>query len=62
MIRYRLCYINPRTGQVDREREIEACDDVDAVRSARDADHRPLEVWCESRRVRNFAAEAPLHA
>lgn len=52
MIRYRLCFINPNTNQVDREREIEAKDDVDAVHIARESDHRPLEVWCEDRKVR----------
>jgi len=63
MIRYRLCYINPNTGQVDREREIEAADDVDAVRSAKSSEPRPLESWCEGRKVRNFDREqSPLHA
>lgn len=64
MIRYRLCYINPNTGQVDREREIEAVDDVDALRSARQSQHRPLEVWCEGRKLRSFAQaeRAPLQA
>ena len=64
MIRYRLCFINPRTGQVDREREIDAAEDVDAVHAARGSDHRPLEVWCGDRRVRTFAAPemAALHA
>ena len=56
MIRYRLCFINPRTGQVDREREIEAADDVDAVHSARASDHRPLQLWCGDRKVRTFCS------
>ncbi|HUG45556.1 MAG TPA: hypothetical protein VMK31_03465 [Sphingomicrobium sp.] len=55
MIRYRLSFINPNTGQVDREREIEAADDVDAVRLSRRSDHRPLELWCENRKIRSFA-------
>jgi hypothetical protein len=64
MIHYRLCFINPRTGQVDRERDIEAHDDVDAVHSARDSDHRPLELWCGGRKVRTFGSAelASLHA
>jgi hypothetical protein len=63
MIRYRLCFINPNTNQVDREREIEANDDVDAVHIARESDHRPLEVWCEDRRVRALKPNrASLHA
>jgi hypothetical protein len=57
MVRYRLCYINARTQQVDRERDIEANDDVDAVHIARESDHRPLELWCGDRKVRSFAAD-----
>ncbi len=63
MIRYRLCYINPKTHQVDREREIEANDDVDAIHIARESDHRPLELWCEDGKVRAVGEDlAPLHA
>ena len=51
MVLYRLCFINPNTEQVDREREIEANDDVDAVHIASESDHRPLEVWCSERKV-----------
>jgi hypothetical protein len=54
MIRYRLCFINPNTRQVDREREIEAKDDVDAIHIASESDHRPIEVWCEDRKVRSI--------
>jgi hypothetical protein len=57
MTRYRLCYINPNTGQVDRERSIDATDDVDAVHNASACHHRPLEVWCEGRKVRCFTRE-----
>jgi hypothetical protein len=56
MIRYRLCFINPNTRQVDREREIEAKDDVDAIHIAGESDHRPIEVWCEDRKVRSIPA------
>ena len=63
MIAYRLCFINPNTNQVDRERQIEASDDIDAVHSARESDHRPIELWCGQRKVRTFAAElSPLQA
>ena len=55
MVLYRLCFINPKTDQVDREREIEANDDVDAVRIARQSDHRPLEIWCAERKVRRLS-------
>lgn len=57
MIRYRLCFINPKTGQIDRERDIDAGDDVDAIHIARSSDHRPLELWCEGRKVRSFESE-----
>ena len=63
MVLYRLCFINPKTGQVDREREIDAADDVTAARTAAESDHRPLELWCGGRKVRAFhgvqAAELP---
>jgi hypothetical protein len=64
MVLYRLCFINPNTGQVDREREIEANDDVDAVHIAGESNHRPLEVWCRDRKVRRLseATMAPLRA
>jgi hypothetical protein len=55
MLLYRLRFINPNTGQVDREREIEANDDVDAVHIARQSNHRPLEVWCSDRKVRRLS-------
>jgi hypothetical protein len=56
MIPYRLCFINPNTKHIDRERQIEADDDVDAIHVARRSDHRPLELWCGSRKVRSFLA------
>ena len=64
MVLYRLCFINPKTDQVDREREIEANDDVDAVHIARQSDHRPLEIWCSDRKVRRLSevTMAPLRA
>jgi len=55
MVLYRLCFINPNTDQVDREREIEANDDVDAVHIASESDHRPLEIWCADRKVRRLS-------
>jgi hypothetical protein len=63
MVWYRLCFINPNTGHTDRERGIEADDDIDAIHIAEQSDHRPLELWCESRKVRIFGSEAAtLHA
>jgi len=58
MIRYRLRFINPNTLQVDREREIEAKDDVDAIHVARESDHRPIEIWCEDRKVRDLSEQS----
>jgi len=43
---------------VDREREIEANDDVDAVHIAGESNHRPLEVWCGDRKVRRLSDAA----
>jgi len=57
MIRYRLCFINPNTNQVDREREFDASDDVDATHIAGQSDHRPLQLWCGDRKVRTFASD-----
>jgi hypothetical protein len=64
MVLYRLCFINPNTGQVDREREIDAADDVAAARTAAESDHRPLELWCSGRKVRAFPSTqaAEFHA
>ncbi len=64
MVHYRLCFMNPNTGQTDRERDLEAADDVDAVHLALRSDHRPLELWCGKRKVRAFAAPdvAPIDA
>jgi len=58
MVLYRLCFINPNTGQVDREREIAATDDVDAVHIAGESNHRPLEVWRGDRKVRHLSDAA----
>jgi hypothetical protein len=58
MVLYQLCFINPNTGQVDREREIEANDDVDAVHIAGESNHRPLEIWCADRKVRRLSDAA----
>jgi hypothetical protein len=58
MVLYQLCFINPNTGQVDREREIEANDDVDAAHIAGESNHRPLEIWCADRKVRRLSDAA----
>ena len=58
MVLYRLCFVNPKTNQVDREREIDANDDIDAVHIAARSDHRPLELWCRDRKVRTFSSQS----
>ncbi len=54
---YRLLYMKSAEGPVIGHREISARDDVDAVRIA--AEHvgdRPLELWCDKRKVKQFRA------
>ena len=58
---YRLLFKKSEEGPVIGAKEIAARDDVDAVRIARN--HlcaQPLELWCDKRRVKQFApVEAP---
>ena len=53
---YRLYFMNCGSGHIDRIEEIEAADDVEAVRTAagRDAGDQPLELWQERRKVKRF--------
>ena len=54
---YRLYFIGRTSGHIERFEEIEAADDVAAVRIARNhAGHQPLELWCRSRKVKRFDA------
>ena len=52
---YRLYFMGRRSGHIERFEEIEAADDVAAVRIARkQAGHQPLELWCQARKVKRF--------
>jgi hypothetical protein len=57
---YRLYFISPRSGGIHRFEEVEAADDVDAVRLAGERVGRePMELWCRGRRVKCFEGAAP---
>ena len=54
---YRLYVLSAPDGRFVGFEEIEAPDDVEAVRRAdRFVGERPLELWCGARKVRSFAA------
>jgi hypothetical protein len=54
---YRLYVLSGTNGRFVGFEEIEADDDVEAVRKAEAfAGNRPLELWCGSRKVRAFPA------
>jgi hypothetical protein len=55
---YRLYRLSPRDGRFIGFEEIDAADDVEAVRRA--SDHcgaQALELWCGKRKVKSFPAE-----
>ena len=54
---YRLYFMSRASGHIERFEEIEAADDVAAVRVAREqAGRQPLELWCHGRKVKRFEA------
>ena len=54
---YRLNFMRRGSGHIERFEEIEAADDVAAVRIARkQAGQQPLELWCHRRKVKRFEA------
>ena len=57
---YRLYFMNRGSGHIDRVEEIEAADDVEAVRIAagRDTGNQPVELWQEHRKVKRFEVGA----
>lgn len=60
---YRLYVMSAPEGRFVGFEEIEAADDVEAVRRAEDfIGDRPLELWCGTRKVRSFAAAAERRA
>lgn len=58
MAYYRLYLLNDPDGRFIGFEEIDAADDVEAVRLAeRHLGPQPLELWCGKRKVRAFPAE-----
>lgn len=51
MAEYRLYFLNPQSGHIDRLRTIEAGDDMQAISIAVRESHRPLEVWDSNKKV-----------
>ena len=59
MAYYRLYVLSAPEGRFVGFEEIEAADDSEAVDRAEDfVGARPLELWCGTRKVRSFAADA----
>jgi hypothetical protein len=57
---YRLYRLSDPDGRFVGFEEIEAADDVEAVRmSQRHVGAHHLELWCGKRKVRTFAADGP---
>jgi hypothetical protein len=60
---YRLYFMTPQSGHIERFAEYEAPDDEAALALA--AEHegeRPLELWCRHRKVRTFPAVSTVSA
>ena len=56
---YRLYFMDPRSGHIDRFAEFEAPDDRQASALAREhVGEYPLELWCERRKVHRIEAAA----
>jgi hypothetical protein len=56
---YRLYYLTPRYGHIDRAHDIFAIDDthaIDMVAPLRDG--HPMELWCDTRKVQRFTPPA----
>lgn len=63
MAYYRLYMLSRSSGHITAFQEIEAVDDVEAVRIASlQVGPQPLELWCRNRKVKRFEAEAPVAA
>lgn len=58
MVYYRLYVLSAPEGRFVGFEEIEAPDDVEAVRIAEThCGRQPLELWCGKRKVKSFAAK-----
>lgn len=59
MTYYRLYFMSRASGHIERFEQIDAVDDVAAVRIARkQTDQQPMELWCQGRKVKRFEATA----
>ncbi len=59
MAYYRLYMMSLSSGRIEAFEEIEAVDDVQAVRiAARRVGVQPLELWCRNRKVKSFEPQA----
>jgi hypothetical protein len=59
MVYYRLYRLGDAAGRFVGFEEIDAADDVEAVRaSEQHCGPHPLELWCGKRKVKSFAAKA----
>lgn len=55
MLYFRLYFMSPRSGHIERFAEFEASDDIAAIALASEHEgHQPLELWCEHRKVKRF--------
>jgi hypothetical protein len=59
---YRLYYLDPHSGHIDRFEEFDAAGDIEAIGRAGDRQcEGPLELWSERRKVRHLPSPtAPL--
>ena len=60
MAYYRLYFMHPLTGHIERVHELEAASDKEAIRQIEDKQGRePLELWCGVRKVHRIEAVHP---
>jgi hypothetical protein len=57
---YRLYFMHPLTGHIERVHEVEAASDDEAIRLIEaEAGREPLELWCGPRKVHRIEAVHP---
>lgn len=57
MAYYRLYFMHPLSGHIERFHELEAASDEDAIRLIEaKAGREPLELWCGTRKVHRIEA------
>jgi hypothetical protein len=60
MAYYRLYFMHPLTGHIERVNELEAATDEEAIRLIQARQGRePLELWCGTRKVHRIEAIQP---